>query len=232
MNRWKSVWDARRLDPSRGTLLAKLMAADGLDTGFGDMAEAPWREFIRGFANVFALSSGDRVLEVGCGAGAFLLDLYEHGVEVAGIDRSLALVEIARVAMPTGRFTVAEATAFAATEPFDVVVSCGVFLYFESYDYARAVIQRMARTAVRGVAILDVPDRAIEAEALAYRRASFGPEEYAVRYAGLDHLYYDRQWLADELEECGLSNVRTESQSIPGYANGKFRFNAYGFKKT
>lgn len=232
MNRWKSVWDARRLDPSRGTLLAQLMAADGLDTGFGDMTEAPWREFVRGFANVFALKSGDRVLEVGCGAGAFLLDLHERGVAVAGVDQSATLVEFARSAMPAGRFTVAEATAFDLTEPFDVVVSCGVFLYFESHDYARAVVQRMARTATRGVAIFDVPDRAMEADALAYRRASFGPEEYAVRYAGLDHLYYDRQWLAGVMEECGLSNVRTESQSIPGYANGKFRFNAYGFKKS
>lgn len=232
MNRWKSVWDSRRLDPSRGTLLAQLMAADGLDTGFGDVDEAPWREFVRGFANRFALQSDDRVFEVGCGAGAFLLDLHERGVAVAGADQSAALVEFARGAMPTGRFTVAEAAAFEVTEPFDVVVSCGVFLYFESHDYARAVVRRMAQAATRGVAVLDVPDRAIEAEALAYRRASFGPEEYARRYAGLDHLYYDRRWLAGVLEECGLSNVRTESQDISGYENGKFRFNAYGFKNT
>ena len=36
---WDEVWDARSLDASKGTLLAQLMAADGLDTGFVQLSK-------------------------------------------------------------------------------------------------------------------------------------------------------------------------------------------------
>jgi SAM-dependent methyltransferase len=227
--RWKAIWDARTLDPSRGTLLAQLMAADGLDTGFGDVSEASWRAFVGEVAATMSLKPGDRVLEVGCGAGAFLLELHEQGITVAGIDQSAALIACAQRAMPGGRFEVCDAAAIGFEQPFDVVLACGVFLYFPSLDYAREVVRLMAAMAARGVAILDVPDRAKEAAALAYRRASYGPEEYAARYAGLEHLYYDKEWLRAALEACGLRRVDIVDQAIPGYANAAFRFNAFGF---
>ncbi|MGH9600272.1 MAG: hypothetical protein ACRD27_10440, partial [Terracidiphilus sp.] len=43
---WKDVWDARRLDPSRPSVLSRLLAADGMDTGFGSVGEEPWRKFV------------------------------------------------------------------------------------------------------------------------------------------------------------------------------------------
>jgi len=43
---WKEVWDSRRLDPCRGSTLAQLMAADGMDTGFGEPSEEAWRSFV------------------------------------------------------------------------------------------------------------------------------------------------------------------------------------------
>lgn len=231
MNDWKSVWERRKLEPERGSQLAQLMAADGLDTGFGDVGERAWRAFARSVADRFGLGPGNSVLEIGCGAGAFLLDFYERGITVAGVDRSRTLVDYARAAMPGARFDVSDALSFDVSARYDVVLSCGVYLYFESLEYAREVTRRMASIATRGVAVLDVGDRAREAAALAYRRAALGPEEYAKRYAGLEHLYLEREWLGTVLEACGLVHVCTEDQTIPGYANGDFRFNAYGFRR-
>ncbi len=97
---WREIWDRRRLDPSHGSTLAQLMAADGLDTGFGSVTETAWRAFVDHVACTLDLRAGTRVFEVGCGAGAFLYPLYESGCTVAGLDQSAALVSYAAQAMP------------------------------------------------------------------------------------------------------------------------------------
>jgi SAM-dependent methyltransferase len=222
---WRQVWAARALDPSKGSTLAQLMAADGLDTGFGNVSEDAWREFVRRQAASLGLGAGSTVFEVGCGSGAFLYELNALGCAVAGLDQSPALVEYARAAIPRGDFVVADASALADTPPADVVLSWGVFLYFPSLEYARTVLERMVRKATCAVAIYDLPDAARREEALAFRRGSLGPEKYDRKYAGLDHLYFDRDALAAELRRLGLVDVRVEDQRIDGYANAAFRFN-------
>jgi SAM-dependent methyltransferase len=223
------VWEARHLQPARGSALAQLMAADGLDTGFGDVAEADWVAYVRRMADLLGVTPTTSVFEVGCGAGAFLYELHRQGCPVAGADRSATLVRFARAALPGGTFDVAEAIELDDTEPADVVVSSGVFLYFPSLRYARAVIELMVAKATRAVAVLDVPDAATREEALAHRIASVGGERaYRERYAGLEHLYYDRDWVADTLRSCGVVDVRVAGQDIADYENGRFRFNAWG----
>lgn len=227
--RWRDVWESRRLQPGRGTPLAQLMAADGLDTGFGDVAEADWVAYVRRTADHLGVTPATSVFEVGCGAGAFLYELHRQGCPVGGVDRSATLVGYARAALPGGRFEVADAAEVDATEPVDVVLSSGVFMYFPSLDYAREVIERMVAKATRAVAVLDVPDAAMRAEALAHRIATVGGEAaYRERYDGLDHLYYDREWVADALRACGVVGVRVADQDIANYDNGRFRFNAWG----
>ncbi len=226
---WDAVWARRRLDPTRGSTLAQLLAADGLDTGFGDCGEAAWIAFAEGVADRLGLTAGSSVLEVGCGAGAFLHPLAARGVEVAGIDRSPALIDIARTALPHGAFEVCDAAALSPQAQADAVVSCGVFLYFDDLDYARRVLAAMARSSRGAVAVLDVPDAATRDAAIAERVETVGgPARYEERYRGLDHLYYERAWMASALREAGLVDVRVEDQDIAGYRNGQYRFNAFG----
>lgn len=227
---WRQVWERRALDPARGSALSALMAADGLDTAFGQITERRWREFVNRRAGELGAGPGTAVYEVGCGAGAFLYVLAQSGCEVAGLDQSATLVGLARQAIPAGRFDVAEATGLAVSPPVDIVVSCGVFLYFPGLDYAAKVIELMAAGATRAVAILDIPDAATREGALAARIELAGGEAaYRERYAGLEHLYYERSWIAGRLAAAGLVGVKTADQDIPGYANGPFRFNAWGF---
>lgn len=96
----------------------------------------------------------------------------------------------------------------------DVVLACGVFLYFPDEAYAREVFARMVRKA-----------RATQEAGLAHRRAHLGAEAYALRYEGLDHRYLDREWFERELRALGCAHVDTEDQQIAGAANGRFRFN-------
>lgn len=211
-------------------MLAKLMAADGFDTQFGSVSPSAWTSFTRTIVKTLGLAEGDSLFEVGCGAGAFLYPLRDLGIQLSGLDRSAALIEAARKVFPDGEFMTGEATSLPTSPKADAVVSCGVFFYFSDLEYAERVIEAMVAKARKAVAILDVPDLSLRDVALADRIAAFGGERsYAERYAGLEHQYYDRGWLSDRLTEAGLQDVRVESQDIPEYANGRYRFNVWGF---
>lgn len=229
-DRWRDIWSARVLDSTAPATLSDLMAADGLDTGFGSVGEQAWSAFVHSIAERLGLGSTSTVFEVGCGAGAFLHPLISLGVEVSGLDFSPTLIDIARNTFPGADLNVAHAHELAATPQVDVVLSMGVFLYFDSTDYAWQVLAQMASKARRAVAILDIPDAATAVESLAHRQAVVGgPEAYAQRYAGLDHLHYKQADVLEAMRAAGLTDVTCEPQSIPGYANSAFRFNAFGW---
>jgi SAM-dependent methyltransferase len=223
---WQDVWAARQIDRRKASVLERLMEADGLDTGFGSVSESSWREFSLRIAGELNAGPGTSVFEVGCGAGAFLYPFHERGCAVGGLDQSAALIEYAREAMPEGEWTVAGAAALDPADRRDIVVACGVFMYFPDLDYARNVVARMVAKATRAVAILDVPDRGLREPALAFRRGTLGEAEYDAKYRGLDHLFFDRDWLRAVLIEHGARSVRIEDQRVDGYQNARFRFNA------
>jgi ubiquinone/menaquinone biosynthesis C-methylase UbiE len=223
------VWAARRLDPARGALLAQLMAADGLDTGFGDVGEDAWRRFVRHTAAVAGIATGDSVFEVGCGAGAYLYELAAMGCMVGGLDASDALLGYARAALPEGRWSHGDASELDVTETWDAVVACGVFLYFPGLDYARDVLGRMARKARRCVMVLEVPDLARREATEARRRQRTGDAAYAAKYGGLTHLYMDKTWFETTLRALGFGRVRIEDQAIEGYENSASRYNVFAW---
>jgi SAM-dependent methyltransferase len=222
---WKEIWAKRRIDESLGSELAQLMHADGLDTKFGAVSEESWRSFVRSSADQAGIVAGCTIFEVGCGAGAWIYDLYARGYAVAGLDRSPVLVDHARRVMPRGDWTCAEALDLDPSPPYDFVASCGVFTYFESLDYADAVLRKMIAKARRGILILDVPDLAKRTAAVAFRRGALGDEQYRERYSGLDHAYYDKEWFRRVLNEAGWPRIEIEDQNVEGYAHGAFRYN-------
>ena len=70
---------------------------------------------------------GSSVLDLGCGNGALTKTLQEKGYAVKGLDASKELLDIARKNYPAIEFVQADATAFAISEPVDVVFSNAVF---------------------------------------------------------------------------------------------------------
>jgi 2-polyprenyl-3-methyl-5-hydroxy-6-metoxy-1,4-benzoquinol methylase len=225
MQNWQAVWQRRSLDLERGSLLAQLMAANGYDTGFGNIQEQAWRDYVAVIARRLALKAGHRVFEVGCGAGAFLLPLTEAGCQVGGLDYSETLLGMARSMIDLQDAQIGEARHLSTEPTYDVVISSGVFFYFPDLAYAREVLARMVQKADRAIAVLDLPDLAKRDEAMAIRRGEVGKEEYQKKYAGLDHLYFERDWFVDTLRDLGVRNVDVVSQSIAGYKNNAYRFN-------
>ena len=231
---WHDIWSQRtvsvRTDGGTGPSLEDLIVADGFNTGHGDIDVDAWCEFTSRTYERFDLNPGDSLFDVGCGAGAFLYPASRRGIDVGGIDYSTSQIDIAKLAIPEGSFAVCDADDLETSPSADVVISFGVFLYFPSLDYARRVMEKMCHKASRAVAILEIPDLALAGQALEARQAAAGGvAAYAERYEGLGHLSFSTQWVKTTLEELGLIDVTVEAQSIRGYRNGDFRFNAWGW---
>ena len=230
--RWYDIWSTRTIDISHESLLASLLAADGMDTGFGSMPVPSWLTYCERIATTLAMDpSRHSLLEVGCGSGAFLYPFHQQGQRVSGIDQSHALIDIARQYLPNGHFERAFADDFKVA-PADFVISMGVFMYFPDLSYASKVIANMARHAETAIAILDIPDMKKKEAAITYRQSGMTTEEYQRKYGGLDHLYYDKDWLTAQLSNAGFQRVWAEDQSIQGYANSAFRFNVFAENAT
>lgn len=228
---WAEVWEARRLDPARPSVLSRLLAADGMDTEFGSVPEDAWNRYVLETAQTIGIKPGSSVFEVGCGAGAWLYEVGGLGCEIAGLDGSSALIGYARQHLPRGTWLVGDAASLDPIPQYDFVVSSGVFLYFPSLDYARGVLEQMVRKARAGVLILDVPDISKQEAALALRRQVAGEKDYSRRYDGLDHLYFEKAWFQSVLESNGALRVKIEDQHIDGYLNSGHRFNVYGWPR-
>lgn len=226
---WHEIWRQRRVEIPGQPVLADLLAADGYDNPFGYITERAWRAMVRRWIAALGIKPGMTVFEIGCGSGAFLHEFARLGCQVGGLDLSPGLIRLARTVLPAGRFEVADARSFRPREPVDVVVASGVFMYFPSQDYASGVLAAMARAARHAVLVLDLPDRATEAEATAGRiEAVGGPQEYARRYQGLEHRYYDRADMTSRLARHGFGTAAAEDVRIEGYGNARFRFDLYG----
>ncbi len=117
---WKRIWEN------------KYQAAEGpvhkLD-GFDLLTEAEWRGLVERFCKIMTPISGSDVLEVGCGAGAFLGNI-KGARSLSGIDYSSSAVALAKANLP-GHFVHAEAAAIPfPAKSFDIIFSFGVLLLF------------------------------------------------------------------------------------------------------
>ena len=223
-SRWQEVWGRRAAPEDVRDELDRLIHLDGFDGGAGRIAPDDWRALCAALAARLGIAPDDTLFEVGCGAGALLYPFYVAGHRVAGCDFAAAQVAYAAAAMPGMAFHAEDAISFPSEPTYDHVLANGVFHYFPTLDYAERAIGRMLATARKTVAILDVPDRATERASEQARAGALGPAEYAKKYAGLPHRYYQRAWFHAVAARLG-HRAETFGQTIPGYGNGPFRFN-------
>lgn len=224
MNNWQDIWNRREVQAKDRPMLQDLIRLDGFDSGAGAISLEAWQAYVARRAGDMGLKVDWSVFEIGCGAGAFLLPLRERGCKVGGVDYSAALIAAAEEAMPEGHWQVGSADqSFGEDIVYDAFVANSVFQYFPDEDYAGKVVATMARVARHAVAILDVPDARLAAQAEAARRQAAGEETYKQRYAGLHHLVLLPDWFRTKVP-AGWQ-VRVTPQDIAEYGNSPYRFN-------
>ncbi len=96
----------------------------------------------------FESFSGEKVLDLGCGYGAYADYFQSIGADVTGIDGSGKMIEIARERYPAINFSVMDITAPLSFENdrFDVVFSNQVFMDIEDIDNVFSECRRILKT--------------------------------------------------------------------------------------
>ena len=159
---WKQIWTRKGLADSSVT---DLLAYDGYEATKVDMEEVA-----RQIASRLDIRKNDKVLEVGCGAGALAQYL---DCDYVGIDYSPTLVrkhiEILHNSVLTGE----AADLPFKDKSFDKVICYGVYLYFDNKEYADKATRELLRVARKGVLIGEIPMRSHRTEHLLFAKEEF-----------------------------------------------------------
>lgn len=130
--RWGSLWGARPADWA-------LNEDQQTPTYEAAMERVPVR-------------AGQAVLDVGCGAGAFLRLVLDRGAQAIGIDASEGLIELARERLPDADLRVGEMEALPyADDTFDLVTGFNSFFFADDIG---AALQEAGRVAKPGAPVL------------------------------------------------------------------------------
>jgi SAM-dependent methyltransferase len=98
------------------------------------------------------LRAGQRVLDIGCGAGAFLRLVADRGARVFGVDASEALIALARARLPDADLSVGEMEALPyEDDTFDLVT--GFTSFFFANDMV-AALREAGRVAKPGAPVV------------------------------------------------------------------------------
>ena len=85
----------------------------------------------------------------------------------------------------------------------------------------------MYTKARRAIGLIDIHDREKKESFIAFRKANIA--NYEEKYAGLQKLFYDRDFFMDFATQHGLDIVFIKSE-VDGYWNNNFVFNCYFYK--
>ena len=92
------------------------------------------------------MRKGDRVLDFGCGVGRFASRISSLGISYTGVDPYPMMVETAKKNNPGLTFLQAGAPPLPFGDgSFDMILSCGVFLYLVNTPQAAPMVQEFSR---------------------------------------------------------------------------------------
>jgi SAM-dependent methyltransferase len=121
-----------------------------------------------------ALGPDDRLLDVGCGGGSFLVRARESGCTIAGLDHSRDMVRVAR-AKTAARIEHADATAMPFEDCEFTAVSCLVAFFFFAEPVAALREMRRVLDPERGrIAVMTTASEAKGTPAAPYPLATRG----------------------------------------------------------
>ncbi len=159
---WKEIWTQK--GEMKGTI-DDLYVYDGWEKSKADIQTTADR-----ISQELNIHPEDKVLEVGCGAGA--LAQYMN-CQYYGIDYSQPLIK-KHMEFFGNSVLYAEANDIPFKDKyFDKCFCWGVFLYFDSHKYAQEVIKEMKRVTKDGILIGELPIISHDDKHLLYQKEMF-----------------------------------------------------------
>lgn len=241
-NKWREIWENREINEAelycgetkRVFLELKRIAGFDITSNALDY-EQFYNQYIetKNELEFCAISKSrpiESIFELGCGCGANLFLFQKDKIEVGGIDYSGAEIEIARKILNNPKELICDEAVAAPTElKYDAVISNSVFSYFESYEYARKVLEIMYCKAKYSIGLIDIHDIKKKEAFIEFRKSII--EDYEERYEGLPKFFYDKAFFLDFAEQHDMS-IRITQPKMRNYWNNDFVFNCFLIKNT
>lgn len=236
-SKWHEIWEKRSADEellscgdSRKVFL-ELKRIAGWDAT-GDMLgyEQFYSQYIQTkneltFCAESKIRPVSSIFEVGCGCGANLYLFQNDGFKVGGVDYSGAEIEIAKKVLKDPKELICdEAVNISAETKYDAVLSNSVFSYFNSYDYAKEVLEIMYQKANYSIGIIDIHDIAKKEAFIEFRKRTI--HDYEERYKELPKFFYEKSFFLEFAWEHNMS-IRFSRPNMQGYWNNDFVFNCF-----
>ncbi len=214
---WQQIWDRKHSDQQ---------LAVHQSGGFDLLDAGQYAALTRPFIGWMGPLQDFRVLEVGCGTGAFALQLGPCK-EICGIDFSETAIARVRRELK-GDFKVAPAAAIPFEDGrFDRTYSFGVFFYFDSLDYARAALEEQLRVLKPGgqLFVFEVNDE--DKQDLYWSTRGQEPRSgHKKSSADADHLFFKKSFFTEFAKSHNLQcEIRDESEmGIDFHSGACYRF--------
>lgn len=232
-NNWRQIWERKGNQEIDRDGLERLVIYAGFNSVTGKISDDDYRSYVESVCAKVCLTQADRILEVGCGVGAFLHCVKPTPAEIVGIDFSHSIISRAESLKKNLQITFYQAEADDFTRlglgRFDVIFSNSTFFYFPSLEYAARVCQQIVQSLnqLGRIAILDINDAQKKEQFLQVRYAEAGEARYKKLYNGLDHLFFEKSFFITQFRALGCDNVLIEDQSWRGSMNSPYRFNVF-----
>ena len=104
--------------------------------------------------DLLAPQAGERILDLGCGAGQLTAAITQRGAMAFGIDASPEMIAQARVNFPALDFRLGDATNFSVDPPLDAAFSNAALHWVKNAEAVAACVSRALKPAGRLVAEL------------------------------------------------------------------------------
>lgn len=235
-NNWKNNWEnkanSERTEPN---ILDRLLKYSGYDSVTGSYSSEQWKKMVNAIALRTNITNTSKVLELGCGSGAFLYVLHQiTNCKIYGIDYVASHIKNAQSYLPFGNFVCAECNQIPDFgTKFDCVIVNSVAHYFPDSHYLNQVILASYKVLNQGgiVCYADVCDKDKENEYHDVRQSrSAKPEEYFLEHKKSPHLFISKPDFEEFLLSSGFKTVRFFPHQIKEYENSQFRFNVIAKK--
>ena len=181
--------------------------------------------------NLFELSVkfdfNDSAYQVCCGASAILTKLYPF--RGGGLDFSIDMINLSKKINPIYNYECNPANKLNTLDKYDHVFSFTGFNYFESFDYALDVLDKMINKATKTISLLDILDIKKKKDDIIFKKTNY--ENYDNESATVNHLYFDKKLIEEYLDKRNDIEKYFYIDGINNYINSNFRFNLIIIKK-
>ncbi len=227
--KWKSIWN-QNAKRKKSKNLQDLLSLNGHFSPTSNINVNDWNNYINHFVQKYNITKKDNILEIGCGAGAFLFPFFKKKINCYGVDFSKELIKHCKKFLNPSNFYVREVNNLKILKKrnYSYIFANSIFQYFPSEFYAKKVLNEILSLAnpKTKIFLLDIPNK------IKYNKwkrsviQNIGKQNFNLKYNQVKHRFYNKEFF---INYCKIKKykIKFSPQNLIKKENSKFRFNIF-----